>query len=289
MTNPKVVIVTGANRGIGLAISNLLLSTPAAGPGPLKLFATSRSGQHLGLASVAPAARAQVVYPQLDISRHDSIEAFAGLVREQAGSVDVLINNAGVNLDFGGEYGYENARRTLEVNYWGTVERESQMCRAFLPLLAKDARIVNLSSTASSLKPYSEAIKTRFRNPKASFQTLDALATEYLASVKSHTESTSGFGPPQRSYSISKALLNASTALLARENPGLTINACCPGWIATDMGRLVGSRTVDPPKTAEQGAKIPLRLAFGELGGVTGSYWGNDSIREKGEGKVQEW
>lgn len=54
----------------------------------------------------------------------------------------------------------------------------------------------------------------------------------------------SGFGDKGQGYSVSKACVNAITAILARENPGLTINACCPGWVATDMGGIMGK----PPK-----------------------------------------
>jgi len=60
-----------------------------------------------------------VLYPKLDISSLESIKAFACEVQQQ-GPVDVLINNAGVNLD--AEYGYENAKKTLDVNYRGTLE-----------------------------------------------------------------------------------------------------------------------------------------------------------------------
>lgn len=60
-----------------------------------------------------------MLYPSLDISKGDSIRNFARDVTKQ-GKVDVLINNAGVNLD--NEYGPENARRTLDVNYRGTLE-----------------------------------------------------------------------------------------------------------------------------------------------------------------------
>lgn len=102
-------------------------------------------------------------------------------------------------------------------------------------------------------------------------------------------EVEAGFGPPERAYSVSKGLVNALTSMLARDNHGLTINACCPGWIATDMGRLVGSGKIQPPKTPEEGAKIPVRLAVGAIGGTTGRYWANESIRGKGEGDVQEW
>ena len=37
------------------------------------------------------------------------------------------------------------------------------------------------------------------------------------------------------------------------------------------------------------GAKIPIRLGFGDIGGVTGRYWGNPSIADSGDGQVMEW
>jgi carbonyl reductase 1 len=52
---------------------------------------------------------------------------------------------------------------------------------------------------------------------------------------------------------------------------------------------MVGSGRTRPPKTAEEGAKIPFRLAFGDIGGVSGKYWANESVRGKGEGEVREW
>lgn len=58
-----------------------------------------------------------------------------------------------------------------------------QMCRTFIPLLSKTGRIVNLSSVASSLKPYNESIQQRFRNPEATLEDLDKLTEEYLVSL----------------------------------------------------------------------------------------------------------
>ena len=37
------------------------------------------------------------------------------------------------------------------------------------------------------------------------------------------------------------------------------------------------------------GAKIPIRLGFGNIGDVTGRYWGNPSIADSGNGQVMEW
>ena len=157
------------------------------------------------------------------------------------------------------------------------------MCQAFIPLLSKKGRIVNVSSTGSSLSNYSKEIQQRFRDPKMTLQDLETLMEEYEECAKNRTETKNGW--PRLAYSVSKACENAMTAVLARENPGLVINACCPGWVDTDMGRLVGS----PSKAPEDGAKIPLRLAFKDIGGVTGRYWGNPSVHDTDEGRVVEW
>lgn len=41
--------------------------------------------------------------------------------------------------------------------------------------------------------------------------------------------------------------------------------------------------------SAEQGATIPVRLAVGDIGGVSGRYWANASIRSREAGEVREW
>ena len=140
------------------------------------------------------------------------------------------------------------------------------MCQTFVPLLKKDGRIVNLSSVASSLNPYSKEIQERFRSENMTLADLENLAKEYEVRLKfwtwrrtrtmtltmiqrcaqDGTESEKGW--TQQAYSVSKACVNALTAVLARENPGLTINACCPGWVSTDMGAIMGK----PPKSPGQ-------------------------------------
>lgn len=124
-------LILHQNRGIGQAICKLILAKPSIAP--LKLFATTRKGEDLELIGNAAEGGRQVLYPTLDISSRDSIRAFAGVVK-QHGDVDVLINNAGVNLD--GRYGYENARRTLEVNYEGTLEVGHVEVIALVPCLS---------------------------------------------------------------------------------------------------------------------------------------------------------
>ncbi|MCJ1410277.1 hypothetical protein MMC19_004362 [Ptychographa xylographoides] len=274
MSNTIVAIVTGANRGIGQAICQTITSSAQQ---PTILYATSRAGANLGIKTPPDSHTTEIKYPKLDITDRASIENLAETIRREHGGCDVLINNAGVNLD--DEYSSANVRKTLDTNYRGTLH----MCQTFFPLLKKDGRIVNVSSTASGLSQYSESLQERFRDSKMTLQDLEALMQEYQQCVDQGTEQENGW--PRMAYKVSKSAQNAFTAVLARENPGLIVNACCPGWVATDMGAMVGR----PPKTPEEGARIPYRLAFKDIDGVTGRYWGNDSISGRGEGKVQTW
>ena len=119
-------------------------------------------------------------------------------------------------------------------------------------------------------------------------QDVDALADEYLGAYEEGKQSHSGFGKGQRqaiSYQVSKACVNALTKVLAKEHPDVQINCCCPGWVDSDMGRILGK----PSKSLEDGAKIPVRLAAGDIGGETGKYWGNQGVFDTGDGEVQAW
>lgn len=53
------------------------------------------------------------------------------------------------------------------------------MCQAFGPVVQPKGRIVNLSSVASALKPYSETIQKRFRDPNLTLEKLEVLAQEF--------------------------------------------------------------------------------------------------------------
>ena len=64
-----------------------------------------------------------------------------------------------------------------------------------------------------------------------------------------------GFDHP--AYRISKAALNAQTAILSETLPELKINTMCPGWVRTEMGGPNATRSV------EQGAETAIWLATG--------------------------
>ncbi|KAL8794237.1 MAG: hypothetical protein Q9195_003191 [Heterodermia aff. obscurata] len=240
MGSPIIAIVTGANRGIGHAICQTLAADFQE---PLLLYATSRKGENLGFKPSS--AKTQIEYPSLDIASTNSINELAKTIQRDHHGLDVLINNAGAALD--SQHSPENVKTTLDTNYRGTLK----MCQTFIPLLRSNGRIVNVSSTASSLSNYSDTIKARFQSSELTLEDLENMMNEYQECTNQGTESQNGW--PTHSYSVSKAATNAMTAILARENQGLIINSCCPGWVATDMGKLVNST---PPKNPGRFTRI---------------------------------
>lgn len=112
-------LVTGANRGIGLALAHALLARGAA-----KVYAAARAPGALG--SLGP----RVVPLALDITDPAAIERAAGA----AGDVCLLINNAGILAQESFMTGsVELAERDMRTNYVGTL----RMIRAFAPIIER--------------------------------------------------------------------------------------------------------------------------------------------------------
>lgn len=109
----KTAVVTGASRGIGLAIAQALHDEGA------NVVLTARKAED------AEAAASQVGERAVGIGAHVTDEAAARACFEQTmekfGSVDVLVNNAGTNPSFGSLAKQEHSRfaKTLDVNLWG--------------------------------------------------------------------------------------------------------------------------------------------------------------------------
>ena len=130
-----VALVSGTNRGIGPAIVKALLAAGAA-----KIYCGARDPKTIAkLIAISPK---KLVPISLDVTKAEQVKNAA----KTCADVTVLVNNAGVNFNTPliAIEGAENARREMEVNYFGTLA----MCQAFAPILkkAKGGTIVNMLS-----------------------------------------------------------------------------------------------------------------------------------------------
>jgi NAD(P)-dependent dehydrogenase (short-subunit alcohol dehydrogenase family) len=132
-----VAVVTGANRGIGLAFVRELLER-----GARKIYAAGRDPK--GLDAIVALDRTRVVALRLDLLDQKQITEAAATT----GAIDLLVNNAGVaalgSILNGSP---ELVARDMQTNYFGTLN----VIRAFAPQLEKSGggAIVNLLSVVS--------------------------------------------------------------------------------------------------------------------------------------------
>ncbi|MFC4425258.1 SDR family oxidoreductase [Deinococcus navajonensis] len=143
MTDARIALVTGGNRGIGLEVCRQL-----ARQGLHVLLAARNPAQGEAAATAIRQEGGQVTVEPLDVQDESSVQTLA----ERTPRVDVIVNNAAVLLHEGG-----NAltippaayRASLEVNFLGPL----RLCQAFVPGMRERGygRIVNVSSGAGQL------------------------------------------------------------------------------------------------------------------------------------------
>lgn len=232
-SSKRIALVSGANKGIGFEIARRLGKA-----GLIVLLGARDAALGEAAATELRAENLDVRYVELDLARLATIEAAAAAIHAEFQRLDVLVNNAGINVPADGPPStadLDSVRRAMETNFFGTFA----VTRAMLPLLreAPAARIVNVSSGLGSL--------TLNGDPDWEFAPYKLLG-----------------------YCASKAALNMLTVQLAYELRGtaIKVNSADPGFTATDLNGHRGYQTV------EEGAAEPVRLALLPPDGPTGGF-----------------
>lgn len=274
------ILVTGANKGIGLAIVTAILEEHddtfvLLGSRDLGRGRTTREG----LVAAHPTWSDRVEVLELDVASDASVSAAARRVAERfegdATPLQAVVNNAGIGL------GASDLETVLGVNTLGV----RRVCEAFLPLLRpSDGRIVNITSASGPnyVHTCNEERRRFFLDPSITWPQLQAFIDECLSLDGPEAFAAAGLGDGSP-YGLSKACANTYTVLLAREHPNLRINACTPGFIETDLTRpyaaSAGKSTQElGMKPPAEGARAPMFLLFGDPEG-NGRYYGSDAQR----------
>jgi len=217
--NGKVVLITGANKGLGKEIGRQL---GALGYTVLLSARNEQAGKAAASELVAQGYDAHTV--RLDVTNPDDIAGLVGSIETTFGKLDVLVNNAGIALEWDGKpTDADKVRRTLEVNLIAPFA----ITEALVPLLSRsdDARVINHSSMLGSIGNAENA--------------WDQVAPFMAVG-----------------YSTSKAGLNMLTVMQSRTlaSKGIAVAAAHPGWVKTDLG------TQAAPMEVDQGASTVVNL-----------------------------
>lgn len=213
MTDRKpLAVVTGASRGIGRVIAELLESR-----GYRVIGTSRREPETLGTSGVE--------MMRCDVTKPADVELLFGKIRQQHGRLHVLVNNAAIagGAAFGSDAEAAEWAPILATNLTGTWA----CCRAARELLVDgEGRIINISSILG------------------------------LRGVAD-----------QLAYSAAKHGVIGLTRSLARAlgSRGITVNAVCPGWVATDMAL---GRLDDLGLTQEQAVALTPTRRFSQPGEV---------------------
>ena len=212
---PRNILISGANRGIGLEFTRQLL-----GAGDHVVAACRHPGKATALNELAGEYPGRLHVLPLDVADaksraslvHDLPLVLGEADNGTPGRIDLLINNAGV-LHSGERFGHIEAA-ILEDSFRTNAIGPFLLAQALAPLLNDGARIANLSSVMASI-----ASRGEFRSP---------------------------------SYCASKAAQNMLTVQLAQAVAarGIVVLALHPGWVQTEMG---GEHATVPTADAVRG------------------------------------
>lgn len=241
----KTAFITGANKGIGFETAKQLLQKG------LYVYIGSRNLEN-GLQAVEKLKAEKLINVeaiQIDVTDDNSVKNARTEIGKKTDSLDVLINNAGIN---GGtpytalEASSEQFLSTFNTNVFGV----ARVTQAFIDLLKKspEPRIVNVSTSVGSLTLQSDPNWFGYNFAKYAV------------------------------YGSSKSALNMFTVHLAyelRDTP-FKVNAVCPGYTKTDFTGFNGGE-VD-----EAGKRI-VKYALLDKDGVTGKFISEETNPTTGE------
>lgn len=218
----KIAFVTGANRGLGFEISRQLCFKG------YKVYMGSRNQSGISQSSgLLRGEGHEVEHVIVDVTDHDSIDAFVKTLESKGEKLDALINNAGVLLDE-----HERILDTSHADILTTLETNTIapliLTRKLLPRMNEGCRVVMMSSRVAQI-----------------------------------CEEVNKFAPI---YTLSKTGLNVVTRQLALEltDKNIIVNAVTPGRVRTSMGGSDAPRSVN--EGAETPVWLATEVSLSETG-----------------------
>ncbi|XP_001365339.2 carbonyl reductase [NADPH] 1-like [Monodelphis domestica] len=254
-SSSRVAVVTGSNKGIGFAIVRDLCQKFSG-----DVILTSRDPTR-GQEAVKELQEEGLnpIFHQLDIDDPQSIRTLRDFLKERYGGVDVLVNNAGIAFKVTDTTPFPiQAEVTMKTNFFGIKAVSAEL----LPLVKPGGRVVNISSMMSlrALEGCSPELQQKFRSDTITEEELVRLMEKFVEDAKKGVHQKEGWS--NSAYGVTKIGVTVLSRIHARQlneqrkGDKILLNACCPGWVRTDMA---GPKATKSP---EEGAETPVYLAL---------------------------
>lgn len=236
ITSKQVILVTGANRGIGFELVKKLAETTSTDHTVILLGCRDlkRGAEAISRLQCPP----HLHLLQLDVSSLESIiHARNTIIEKYGGHINIVINNAAIGAL---ELTLETARKMFATNYYGI-----KLLNEYLfPLMKPNGRIINVASECGSilLSEVTKSLQEKYTSTNLSMQELDNLVEEFISSIENQTFEILGYNPKSSYllYSVTKAAVLALTRVEARiyaDERQILILAVCPGFCATELNQ----------------------------------------------------
>jgi NAD(P)-dependent dehydrogenase (short-subunit alcohol dehydrogenase family) len=217
-----VTLITGANKGLGYETARQLITHGHT------VYVGARQIER----GQAAASELGCQFVQLDVTADASVAAALGIIGEREGSLDVLVNNAGVSTT--ADVDGPEALRVFDTNAIGII----RVTQAALPLLrtSDNPVVVNVSSALGSFWAVTNPDRRQFHFPSII-------------------------------YGASKAAVSMLTVQYSKAIPEIKFNAVEPGFTATELTPFSGAG-----QPVEIGAAVIVRMATIGKDGPTGTF-----------------
>ena len=231
----RVGIVTGSNRGIGLALVRRLCRL--WGEDGVVYLTARRDSDGEAAVALLRSEGLSPNYHRLDLASGDSVVSLARHIGRTHGGVDVVIQN-GAYAPAPGSPASADARPMIEANNHGSC----RMLREFRPLLREGARMLVVASGFGTLARLPAHLQPLLDGDARTPAEIEAAMDVYVAAVEDGTAKQRGWPDWVNVTSkVGQVALTRATAREWRADPGLPrdvlLNAVCPGWTITDATR----------------------------------------------------
>jgi len=263
---PKIGVILGGTRGIGLALSAALARCwGAAG----QVYLTARTAADGARVTAKLAAQGVAVdHVPFDLADPGSPARLAVLLKARHGGVDVVVQN-GAYMPRAGVPAAQDAPPMIASNSHGTL----RVLRAFLPVLRSGGRMVVVASSLGVLGKLPEHLRARFDTGAGDPDAINAVMDAYVAAVEAGVADHEGWPAwvniPSKVGQVAVTRAFARWARASGALPeGALINIANPGVTLTDATRdFMGSAfKPEDAQTPEEAAHALLDLATLPIG-----------------------